>query len=401
MKPKHIIGIMLFMILLLSITASAQENETIPCTVYVFYGDGCPHCKTEKEFLPTLLETHPDLEIKLIEVWNNKTNRDLFMQMSEKYGIKNLGVPLTFIGEEYVIGFGSVSTTGKKIESMINKCHDSGTCMDAVAQCMHQESIPEKQEPEEDDIWEETVKMPFIGTVKVSSLSLPSLTILLGLLDGFNPCAMWVLMFMLALLVNTQDKKLIWKIGGTFIIVSGIVYYTFMAAWLNAFMFMGYIMITRIIIGLLAVGAGVYYTQDAIRNPPGVCKTSGKSKMKIMQRIEKLIKPGVIPATFLGIIALAFTVNLIELLCSIGLPAIYTRVLALSDLSTASYYLYLAGYTLFYMLDDLIMFLIVVKTMEIAGFSGKTSRYIHIFGGLLLALLGILMIFKPEALMFG
>ncbi len=399
MKLKNIFGILIFMILLFSTTAFAQENTTEPCTIYVFYGEGCPHCKAEKEFLPTLTEKYPNLEIEMIEVWKNESNRDLFMKVSEKYGIKNLGVPLTFIGEEYVIGFSSASTTGKKIESMIDKCHEDGHCMDAVAQCMGQEAIPEK--PKEEKLWEETVKVPFMGEVRVSSLSLPSLTILLGLLDGFNPCAMWVLMFMLALLVNTQDKKLIWKIGGTFIVVSGIVYYAFMAAWLNAFLFVGYIMVTRVIIGLLAIGAGVYYTQDAIRNPPGVCKTSGKSKMKIMNRIEKLVKPGVIPATFLGIVALAFTVNLIELLCSVGLPAIYTRVLALSNISTASYYLYLGGYTFFYMLDDLIMFLIVVKTMEVAGFSGKTSKYIHIFGGLLLALLGLLMIFKPEALMFG
>ncbi len=274
MKSRNIFGILIFMILLFSTMVAAQENETEPCTIYVFYGDGCPHCKAEKEFLPTITEKYPDIKIKLLEVWKNETNRELFMKVSEKYGIKNLGVPLTFIGEEYVVGFSSASTTGKKIESMIDKCHEEGYCMDAVAQCMGQESIPE--EPKEEKLWEETVKVPFMGEVKVSSLSLPSLTVLLGLLDGFNPCAMWVLMFMLALLVNTQDKKLIWKIGGTFIVVSGLVYYAFMAAWLNAFIFIGYITVTRVIIGLLAIGAGVYYTQDAIRNPPGVCKTSCK-----------------------------------------------------------------------------------------------------------------------------
>ncbi len=232
------------------------------------------------------------------------------------------------------------------------------------------------------------------------NLSLPALTVVLGILDGFNPCAMWVLVFLLTLLLNTKDRKKIWWIGGTFIIVSGIVYYLFMAAWLNAFLFLSYIEVARWIIGALAIGFGIYNTRDAIKYK-GQCKVTGtKSRFKTIEKIKEFANPRTLPASVLGVIFLAFSVNLIELLCSAGFPAIYTAALTVAEIPTWQYYLYILGYIFFFMLDDFIVFIIAVSAMKMVHLNEKISYYTGLIGGVLMIILGFLFIFKPELLMF-
>lgn len=359
--------ILFFMLLLFSSVVAAQE-----ITIKVFYGEECLHCADEKIFLSKMQEKYPDLDIEYYEVWYNESNAQYFVEYAREMGVEPSGVPLTFIGNHSIIGYFNDDTTGRDIERIIIGLN----------------SI------------EESVKYPFIGEINLRKLSLPMLTLVLGTLDGFNPCAMWALMFLLALLINTRDKKKIWFIGATFIAVSGIVYFMFLTAWLNAFLWLKFIEIIRVIIGIVAIGAGIYYLYDWWTYVPGVCKIT-KSNTKIMDFARKIVGQSLVPATFISIIVLAFTVNLIELVCSIGLPAIYTKILSMSDLSTVTYYLYLLAYTILFMIDDFIVFFIVIFTMKAVGFEGKFSKWIRLIGGLLILFLGLAMLFWPEMLMFG
>ncbi len=377
--------LLLLIMVLLLIPGVFAQNATITSeapienTIYLFYGEECPHCHEEMEFLKTIETEFPDLNIMKYEVWHNEENNALFMQMVEDKKVSSLGVPALFVGEELIIGYSSEETTGQEIRS-------------AILKLMGEEGFEVEQ----------TINIPFIGKVNISNMSLPALTVILGVIDGFNPCAMWVLMFLIALLINTHDRKKMWIIGGTFIFISALMYYFFMAAWLNAFMFIGYLKITQIIIGIIAVGAGGYYFYDYLTFKPGECKvTSSKTKMKIMTRMRNLVEPALVPATIIGIILLAFTVNLIELLCSFGLPAVYTRTLTLNNLSPLSYYGYMAVYILFYMIDDIIVFGIAIKTLKMVDWTGKYSQYLRLIGALLMLFLGLAMMFKPDMLMFG
>lgn len=235
--------------------------------------------------------------------------------------------------------------------------------------------------------------------IDYTSLSLPGLTVVLGLLDGFNPCAMWVLVFLLTLLINIKDRRKIWWVGGTFVFMSGLVYYLFMAAWLNVFLFLGYLKIARIIIGGAAVIFGIISVKDAIKYR-GQCKVS-KSRFKIIEKIKSIVRPHALPASLIGVIFLAFTVNLFELLCSAGFPAIYTATLTMAQLPAWQYYLYLLSYIIFYMLDDLLVFVIAVFTLRMLSVTHKFSFYSNLIGGLLMVILGLLLIFRPETLMFS
>jgi hypothetical protein len=218
---------------------------------------------------------------------------------------------------------------------------------------------------------------------------------------------MWILLFLIVLLINTRSRKRMILIGGTFILASGIVYFLILSAWLNLFLAISYINLTRIIIGIFALGVGIWQIRNFIKFRPGVCKvTDGKSglgdkiKNGLKNRAERLVSSSLTLGILGGIIILALGVNLIEFFCSAGLPATFTRILALNQLSALNYYLYILLYTFVFMLDDLIIFSLAAITFSRIGFTEKYNYWATLIGGLIILTLGILLLFKPEILMF-
>ena len=245
-------------------------------------------------------------------------------------------------------------------------------------------------------------RFPFIGTFAIADLSLPVLTIVLGALDGFNPCAMWVLVFLIGLLLGMQDRFRMWVLGSAFIAGSALVYFLFMAAWLNFLLFIGAVVWVRAAIGLVALGGGFYYLKEYFQNAAAVCKvTAPQARQRVFERLRRLASESRFWLALLGIVALAFAVNLVELLCSAGIPAVYTQVLALSELPAWQYYAYLALYILVFMLDDLFVFVVAMKTLRIAGATAAYTRFGHLAGGIVLLAIGALLLLRPEWLMFG
>ncbi|MFH0906790.1 MAG: hypothetical protein V1829_00855 [bacterium] len=303
-----------------------------------------------------------------------------------------------FIGNEVIRGYLNKEITGQEIEKAIQNCLEK-ECLNPLDKIGDDNLCLTSLQEEEDKI----ILYPIIGQVNLSKLSLPILTILVAGLDGFNPCAMWVLLFLIALLVNTKSRKKMWLIGGVFIVTSGIVYYLLLSAWLNLFLAISYVSLTRIIIGCMALGVGVWQIRKFIILKPGVCEIApigSKRHQKLSERAMQIVKSNALPATLIGIIILAFGVNLVEFFCSAGLPAIYTKILSLSNLSPLSYYLYLLLYTFIFMLDDLIIFIIAVITLSQVSFAERYTKWSILIGGLLMFILGFLMIFFPQFLMF-
>ena len=360
---------------------SLAQNQA---EINFFYSAICPHCAKEEEFLKELKNQYPEIEIKEYEVISSQENQKILNEFYEKYQVpqKERGwVPVTFTPTKYFIGF--TEQIGAEIESCIKEC-----------------LLGEKPTSQK-------IKIPILGEVDLSKMSLPVLTLTIGALDGLNPCAMWILLFLIALLINTRSRKRMWLIGGTFILASGIVYYLILTAWLNLFLAISYVNLTRILIGVFALGVGAWQIKTFI-GYRGVCPvTDGSSKLRdkikngLRVQAEKI---AISPFTFAilgGVILLAFGVNLVEFFCSAGLPAIYTRILTLSQISTLSYYFYLLLYTFIFMLDDLIVFSLAVITLSRIGFTEKYNYWSTLIGGLLILALGILLIFKPELLMFA
>jgi len=378
-------------ILLLSNQLFAQDNTT----VYFFYSTTCPHCHEESLFLSKLGSQYPSLEVKSFAVDISQENSQLLERFMRAYLVTSSGVPQTYMGDKVVIGYSNYDTHGKLIEEIAKQCIESG-CTDSYLNVLKSEG---NQSINTTIVEGYIVEYPIIGAVDLKALSLPALSVLLGLLDGFNPCAMWVLVYLIMMLATTNDRKKMILVVGTFVVSSGVWYFLVMSAWLNLFLLIGLMDITRIIIGLIAVGAGLMNLRDYITLPKAVCKvTDAASQSSIMKKVNELAKPGVVPATFLGIIVLAFTVNTIEFACSAGFPATFTRILSLNHLTALEYYLYIVVYIFFYMLDDMIVFSMAVITLSSTDFSSKYGKFSQLVGGIVLLLLGLLLILMPQVL---
>jgi len=379
---KKIIWI-LFLIIFLSLATEADfslaQQDTVE--IYFFYNAVCSHCKAEKEFLEALKAKYPEVEVKAYEIVDHPENKEILKSFYEKYQVpkKDWGrVPATFTSTRYFIGFSQ--QIGREIEGCIKECLGDGGSTS------------------------KTIEIPFFGEVDISKISLPVLTIILGALDGLNPCAMWILMFLITLLINTRSRKRMWLIGGTFVLASGVVYFLILSAWFNFFEAISYVNITRKLIGILAIGVGIWQIRNFLTYHPGVCKVLGwqsRLETSLKERAERIVASPLTFAMIGGLIVLALGVNLVEFACSAGLPAIFTQVLALSELSRFSYYFYLLLYTFVFMLDDLILLLLAIITLNKIGFTEKYNYWATLIGGLLIFALGTLLIFKPEILMFG
>lgn len=397
-KKNFLVTIAAVFLLIFGLFIPAKIEAQEKVSLHLFWSYGCPHCQKEKIFLAKLVEKYPQLEIKDYEVSSSQTNVALLKKAGDSLGVNVSGVPFTVIGQEYFVGYLNDETTGKEIEAAVNYALENDY-QDVVGSLFSR-----SEESDQDKVKGATdiIEVPIFGQLDTKKLSLPVLTFVIALLDGFNPCAMWVLLFLISLLLGMKDKKKMWVLGSVFIVTSGFVYFLFLSAWLNLFLFLGWVTWIRILVGLVALGAGGYYLWDYITNKSGACRVMGsKKKQKVFDNLKKVTQKKQLGLAVLGMIVLAFAVNLVELVCSAGLPAIYTQVLSLANLPTWQYYLYLIFYILIFMLDDLVVFFVAMTTLKITGLSTKYSRFSHLFGGILIFIIGLLLIFKPEVLMFG
>jgi len=376
MNFKPIVIITLFFLLLFSVYA-AEDNHTL----VFFYSDTCPHCHKESLFLDNLDVKYPELTIERYEV-GEKENVQKLQEMANELGFKVRGVPVTVINEEYFIGYDKDSTTGKKIEEAVKRClSDALYC--------NETNINQ-------------VSLPFFGQVDASTISLPIFTVIVGGLDGFNPCAMWVLTFLLSILIYAKSRKKMLIIGGVFVLASGLIYFLFMTAWLNFFLLVGYVPIMRIIIAIIAITAGLINIKELFWFKKGVSLTiDDKHKPKLFKKMRSIVHEKELPIAILGTITLAIFVNFIELLCTAGLPAIYTSILTANNLSFMSYYSYLALYNLIYVVPLIVIVSIFVATMGKRKFTAKQGKVLKLVSGLLMLLLGLIMLIRPELLNFG
>lgn len=402
MKNIFKIFLPLLFLLVLIRPASASGEKTM----YFFYGDGCPHCAKEEKFLDsTISKKYPQLKIERFEVWNNRDNANILSEVAKKLSISASGVPVTVIGDKNFVGYQSDSATGVLIEKAILDYLADDNCQDYVAPILNntQSSEPACQASTTAPTkLLEKIKIPFLGEVDAKTMSLPILTVVIGAIDGFNPCAMWVLIFLISLLLGMKDRKKMWILGLAFIVSSGAVYFLFLSAWLNLFLFIGFIFWVRIAIALVALGSGGYHLWEYWKNRAGNCNVVDTgNKKKIIERLKKVVSAQNFFIALGGIIILAAAINLVELVCSAGLPAIYTQVLALSSLPWWQYYGYLLLYIFVFMFDDVLIFVIAMTTLKLKGVTSKYTRYSNVIGGVIMILVGILLIFKPGWLMFG
>jgi hypothetical protein len=298
-----------------------------------------PSLLSRRKIFKKLEEKYKEkISIEKYEIYNNKENSNLFNQFIQKHKIQIPGVPLLIIGDNYILGYENENTTGNKISKTINLL------------------LYGKEDDDQKENNNSLYLNLFSKKIDLKAISLPLATILIAFVDGFNPCAMWILIFLITMLINMKDRKKLYILGSVFIVISGLVYFIFLAAWFNFFKFIGYVYWIKIIIGIIAIISGILHIKNGLFSKGECHVTNANQRKNIIERIKKTLNQKSFLLAVLGISVLAVSVNLIEVVCSAGLPAIYTSLLSTIKLSPVQYYSYLLLYVLIFMLDDLFIF---------------------------------------------
>lgn len=409
--------------LLLSVSAKADEKVI---NIHLFYGNGCPHCAAEEEFLSDYLKDRTDVKLYKYEIWYDSHNQELLSKVQKEMGTTNKnGVPFTVIGKKTIVGYAD-GVTDEQIKDAINyylnndyrdyageitgkvkkaEVKEDTTKDESKTEDKKENKMEKADDTKDSDQTDENVTVPVLGKINAKKVSLPILAVVLGFVDGFNPCAMWILIFLITMLFNMKDRKKMWILGLTFILTSGIVYLMFMLAWLNLATFISKIAFIRLLIAVIALVVGlinVYKYIDSLKKKDEGCDVvDKKDRKKIMEKIVSITHEKKFIIALLGIIVLAASVNIIELMCSIGIPLLFTQILAMNNLSTFSYMIYMFIYIFFFLIDDIVIFVISMVTLKVTGLSTKYTKYSHLVGGIIMLIIGLLLIIKPELLMFN
>ncbi|MGB6872965.1 MAG: hypothetical protein WBE46_02280 [Dehalococcoidia bacterium] len=372
---RYLIISLIILGIVIAFTSQGTSSTGEGFEVHFFHVPGCSHCEEQEPFNEKLESEYPSINITRHDATTPAGSARL-SEMLENLGIEDMPVfPITIFGNQVFSGWESEETTGRAIETALKQCL-AGDC-----------PSPAGEEPGDGII------LPIIGEIVPADYSLPALAVILGLVDGFNPCAMWVLVYLISLIATLRDRKRIWLIVGSFVLASGVLYFLFMTAWLNAFLFIGYVRPVTTVIGLVALGGGILQIREFVKTKGAiVCEvTDEESRKKTMTRIQKIVASPITLGTIAGIIVLAFAVNSIEFACSFGIPAVFTRVLSLASLTTFQYYGYILLYVVVFMLDDLVIFGTAAIALT-SNLGDRYAKYTRPVGGTILIILGALLL---------
>ena len=365
-----------------------DESGVEVIELYFVFSSTCPHCHAA---IPSVEAWSQDRD--WLRVWWLQADggdpgvAEIAQAVAGEIGEPIRGVPTFMYCGTMRTGWDDADGMGAIVIGELDACHDSlmapasaapvGTTTTTVA----------------------SVAVPVVGDVQANAVPLPVFTAIVAGLDAFNPCAFFVLLFLLSLLVHARSRARMALVGMTFVTVSGVLYFVFMAAWLNLFLVTDNLRAVTLIAGLIAVVLGALSAKDYFRpdlgpstSIPDAAKPGLFARMRGLLSIDRLLP--VMTAT----IALAVVANSYELLCTAGLPMVFTRVLTLNDLPTASYYGYLALYNVIYIIPLMAIVLGFVWTLGSRKLQPAEGRTLKLLSGSMMLGLGLVLVLAPQLL---
>jgi len=362
---------LLSLLLLLWWLPGVQAAQAPAAVLDVYVREGCPHCSAAKAYLPAFAESRPWLQIRYWQVDEDPAARDQMLAVARLAGIWPPGVPMFVFEGQVLMGFGSAEDSGPLLADLVAGGQPA--------------------------LVQDVIDAGWLGQVSLANLGLPLFTLAIGLLDGFNPCAMWVLLFLLSMLVHLKDRARMALIAGVFVLVSGAIYFAFMAAWLNVFLAVGMSMAVRIGLAIVAILVAAVNIKDFVTSMRGFSLSiPASAKPGLYARMRRIVQTDSLWIALLAAAALAIVVNFIELLCTAGFPAMYTAILAQQDLGDAAYYGYLGLYILGYIADDSLMVGAAVLALSSRKLTEEGGRWLKLLSGVVMLGLGVVMLLAPD-----
>ena len=351
---------------------------------YFFWSLTCPHCTDAHPHITALPQTRPWVRLHERELSRHAENARQFAALVDKLNAQGqAGVPAFLFCGELHFGWDSPAGMGALLQQRLDACH--ARLQAGSAPIANQQTASER------------IEIPLIGGIDTASLSLPALTLVLAGLDAFNPCAFFVLLFLLSMMAHQKSRSRMLLIGGVFVTISGLMYFAFMAAWLNVFQLFGHLGWVTLAAGALAVLVGVINVKDFFWFERGISLSIPEAqKPDLFRRARAILVAEHLPAMLVATAFLAIAANFYELLCTAGFPMVYTRLLTLADLSTGGRYAYLALYNLIYVLPLAAIVAVFARTLGARKLSEREGRLLKLLSGLMMLGLGALLLFAPE-----
>lgn len=367
------------------------EPDGTGITIYFFWGDGCPHCEDEKEFFNTiLLPQYPGIQLLDFETWNNPENGEYYQEMADAYGFTAQYVPATFVGNFHVIGFSD--EIGEQIRTQVENYIAQGSYPDPAARLEPDATV------QETILSDATINLPLIGVVDLSNTSLLLSTVLIAIVDGFNPCSLWVLTMLIALTLHTGSRKRVFLIGFVFLTVSTIIYALFITGLFSVISFVSYLGWIQALVSVVALAFAVINIKDYFWYKEGVSLTIADDKKPgIFKRMRQVVNNSdSLWTTIVGTIVLAGGVSLVEFSCTAGLPVVWTNLLNAQGVTMVTFLGLLFIYMVIYQIDELIIFVPAVLTLKSARFEEKQGRMLKLLAGIVMLAISIVMLVDPE-----
>lgn len=360
-------------------------DGTVTVELYFFWSQTCPHCLEARPDVAAMAAELPWLRLHDLEVSRHPENAARYRALAAGLGQDAQSVPGFLFCGGMVVGYDDRNGIGRFLREQLQRCHDSLS----AGQGMPAPVLPGTAE---------LLAQAGLAGIGAGG-SLPLVTLVIAGLDAFNPCAFFVLLFLLSLLVHAGGRRRMLLVGGVFVAISGLVYFALMAAWLNVFLVVGQLWVVTLLAGLLAVGMALVNIKDYLRPGQGPSLSiPDAAKPGIYQRVRGLLRADNTPALLLGTVILALAVNSYELLCTAGFPMLYTRLLTLHQLPITTYYLYLALYNLIYIVPLLVIVGLFTWTLGSRKLQPEEGALLKLLSGTMMLGLGVVLLLAPDRL---
>ena len=407
--------IMLFGIFWISQIGYSDGNSQSKKVKIEYFGrKDCKNCANLEKFLKELSTKRDDFEYVEHKIDESKEEKVFFDKTTSKLKLVK-GTPIIYIDGHIIQGFNTADTTGKEIENLINsgKTKDkiltlkeyvesgqTGNVSSNGAVCTGDTvcEVPGLTKGAENQV---LVNIPIINkTVDLTNYSLLTMSIILGTIDGFNPCAMWVLVLFLTALIAVGNKVKMFRVAGLFILAEAVMYFFILNAWIYAWDFVGLDKWVIPLVGIVGIIGGIFFIRNYLKKGDTLeCEvTDFEQRAKISKKIKDIANKPFTLLTALAIIGLALSVNVIEFACSVGIPQTYTKILQINEVPFWTRQFYTFIYIIGYMIDDIIVFGFALMSVNKLQLTTKYSKWVNLFGGILMIILGLIMLIKPSLL---
>jgi len=362
-------------------TGSGADGQ-VQIQVYFFWSLACPHCMAAHPLIAAIAQARPWVTLHALEVSREPENLRRYETMVRALGEEAAAVPAVIFCGEMHVGWEGDEVTGALLRQRLDACRGK------VGGEPQATTAPSPLA---------TIRLPLVGAVDPGSLSLPMLTLVLAGLDAFNPCAFFVLLFLLSMMAHQKSRARMLAIGGVFVTISGLMYFAFMATWLNVFQLFGHLAWVTLAAGALAVFVGAVNVKDFFWFEKGLTLSIPEAKKPdIFRRTRAILAADRLPAMLAATVVLAIAANFYELLCTAGFPMVYTRLLTLAEVSPAGRYAYLAAYNMVYVMPLAAIVAAFAGTLGARKLSEREGRLLKLMSGVMMLGLGALLLLAPE-----